>query len=440
MKQFENVLQERIDMYTRLIKEVEESPATIVPRSTKLLYELNRDWLEAKLNCARAGRPMGEGSSAFIGLFRSMGLEHMDFPDVVDYTERWAEYDLLLGRMGYPQQCCERIMGQLAMTEMGELPKPHIVANAGHSCDIHAFVRHDNATLFGIPTFYIDTNLNEDDKPHLADLDYVVEQLGEFIEWAESKVPGIKYDEGKAREIYEMMSQGEKYRHEIFQLIKHVPCPVPPRLKDVNRMLLFDATRFPDMKKANEYLRLSRDELGEKVAKGQGPYDEERLRLLWAGEPIVNTDVVDVGKLLMQRKVAMPLCIKGEATSFTGIGWRPLGEVSEYGIVLSPLQATARELTRRSRNGAGKRWVNITVDVARAIGAHGIIHFNLVGCTPTRGMDSVVADRAEKELGIPTLKIEGRLYDQQFYVKARFEEALSAFIDKCFDWAGKPRQ
>ncbi len=440
-KLYENVLEEQIEKLTLRSREIEESSDPTVLRSNKLLDELHKEKLEVQLNAWRRGKPTIEAEAAFIRLCRAMGLEPFDFPEMVDQVARYADYKLIVEKLGFPEKCCERSVTQLAMCDAGDLPKPHIMVATGGACDVHKFDRPSLAILFNLPLFYMDVPLNESDKPNLPNLNYIANQLGEFIEWAEKKVPGVKYDEDKLIEMQEMDAIGERYYREIYQLMKHVPCPIGPLDKHRKRIMSFVPSRWGNMQKAIEYLRVLRNELRDRVASGKGPYPEERLRLLWSGE-CPQLGILELGKLLMKRKVAMPIVVDGYGMRLLGRGWGSRSEGTEYGdgVKLSPLQIEAAKFASKGWCGPGKRWVNMTLHLARDIGAQGIVYFNVIGCTPMNSMGPVVAERAEKELGIPVLNFEGRLLDPEYMSIERFEETLSSFIDKCFDWAGRPRQ
>ncbi len=426
-----NFYEKQIEDYTHKIKRMEESPDPTNLRSTKLLYELERGLAQERLDAWKQGKPLIEGHNACNALFRSMGLQTISFPSTVDDVTDYSQYQAILERMGFPEKCCERAHTQLAMLEMGELPIPHVIFNSGHGCDADRLVRASIARWFKVPVFYIDVKLNRET---LADIRYVADQLGEFTEWAEKKVPGVKFNEDRFREIQEINAVGCKYMREIYRMRKQVPCPISP--EDGFRHVR-ESSRYSNVKKGNEYLRACRDELGERVASGKGPYQEERLRLLWAGE---EPKYFDPGRILLGRKVALPQQIIGHPSLRFVLRFAPHGEVSEYGVNLSPLEEEARQIDSAFWGGWANLWLNITLDAARDIGAHGIIHHLTVGCTPVQGIGSVLAGRAEKELGIPVFNVEGRLLDKEYRSQEQWDEILSSFVDKCFDWAGRPRQ
>ncbi|MBI4317229.1 MAG: 2-hydroxyacyl-CoA dehydratase [Chloroflexi bacterium] len=433
-------LEALIQEVARRIKRVEESPgSTLVDRA---LLEVTKERLEDQLDAWRQGRPSIDGEGCRSALFRSMGF----LPTMYTTTYKFSPSDFrddiaTVEKLGLPaDKLCDKVVTQLAMRSADSAPKPDAILADSHGCDNdHKYYARVQGDLFNIPVFFVDVPLHEDDKVTLTSINYVAEQYGEFIEWAEKTVPGVKYDEDKHIEALEMDAIARSYCRDIYQLLKHVPCPCDPRDALGQWFSQFLPSRFPNMRKAAECIRHFRDQLGERVASGKGPYPEERLRLLWAGMSH-DLQVLDPRNLLLERRVALPMVVIGYTKVLNGLRGSLFGEVSEYGVKLSPLQHEASEACASCWGGPGKRWVNDALDVARDLGTHGIIHFQLVGCTPGRGMGSVLAERADKELGIPTLNLEGRYLDRDYMSQERFEEILSTFIDQCFDRAGKPRQ
>ncbi len=436
-------LEELIKGFARRIKEIEETSGPRDVRADKLLLELKKERLEVQLDGLQRGRPTIEGTGNWSRFFQSMGfMPSMNTVAAEFSAPSFDEHKAIVERMGFPaDKICDKVVSQLAMRDMDAVPKPDVMLVDSHGCDNdHKYHARMQADLFNIPAFFINIPLHEDDKPTLASLNYIANQLGEFIEWAEKKFPGIiKYDEARHIEMLEASATGLKYLQDIYQLLKHVPCPIAPMDMLARFVNGFQVARFPNMQKALEYLRVFRDAVGERVASGKSPYPEERLRLLWAGQTH-DLQTLNPSKLLVERKVALPMTLVGNSPKHFGVRGVPYNEMSEYGVVLSPLQEEADHASASCWGGPGKRWVKEALNAARHIGAHGIIHFQLIGCTPMRGMGSVIAERADKELGIPTLNFEGRYLDRDYMTQEHFEEILSAFIDKCFDRAGKPRQ
>ncbi len=433
-------LDQQIKIMARRIKRIEESPDPDLLRSNKLMYELEKERAEHMKDAWQQGKHFAS-TRGYECLLRSMGFEWGNFAHMVDRNKRYPELKATLEKLGFPEKCCDRTVATLALVGLSELPKPDICLISSHGCDSHCLTMGTEARYHDVPTFFLDIPLDFEDKVGLNTLNYIADQLGEFIEWAEKKVPGIKYDEGRHREFLDIEAIGEKYLSEIYQLRKKVPCPIAPL--DAFRIEV-QPTRYPNMQKVLEYLRISRDELGERVASGKGPLSEERLRLLWAASgPYAQN--FNPWRLFKERKVAMPLLMHGNAMKRFGAGSgtshalrsEVLDDVGEYGVKLSPLQVEASDPDRTSWGGPGKRWITAIVDVARDLGAHGIVQFLQVGCTPVHGLGSMLAERAKKELNIPVLNVEGREMDKDYMTQGQFEQILSPFMDKCFSWAGK---
>ncbi len=434
-----NFYEQDIQELTRRIKEAEKSPDPSLLRSNKLYYELQKERTEAEIDALKRGKPLAEGRR-IESLLRAMGFQWITFAQNADRATGFSEYKTIIEKQGFPEKFCDRAVAALAMCDVGDQPIPQIIFNPIHACDAHWLVDAALARWHNVPVFNLDVGVgSEDDKVDIDSLNYIADQLGEFIEWAEKKVPGIKYDKDKHIEIMEMDAIGHKYIGEIYQLKKHVPCPIAAQdAFTVRRFPRF----YPNMQKANEYLRTLRDELGERVASGKGPYPEERLRLIWATGANHSglKHEIKPWRLLVKRKVGMPIMFRGTTAREIGLKYAPYGEVSDYGIKLSPLQEEAKWLDRIAWGGPGKRWINDLMDIARDVGAHGIVHHLLIGCTPILGIGTMLEERAKNELGIPVLNIEGRQMDKDYMSQEEFDETLSRFIDKCFDWAGRPRQ
>jgi poly(A) polymerase Pap1 len=61
----------------------------------------------------------------------------------------------------------------------------------------------------------------------------------------------------------------------------------------------------------------------------------------------------------------------------------------------------------------------------------GIIYFLQWGCPASNNLGKVIADTAEKELGIPTLLIEGRMLESSMFDKKDFYSRMEDFLEIC---------
>jgi hypothetical protein len=188
---------------------------------------------------------------------------------------------------------------------------------------------------------------------------------------------------------------------------------------------------FPVPEKAVEWARQYTEEIGEKVARGEGalpPGVEERLRFVWSNTGPFHHDPFS---WLADRGVSIPT---SQMTIYEG--WRngrePIWGDPWHGRKLTPLEEEARQLDY-VWGRLGEQWVQTHLDSCRDLHLDGIIYFVQWGCTVTNNLGSVLADVAERELGIPTLQIEGRQLDETSWDEADFFGKLEEFIEIALD-------
>ena len=79
----------------------------------------------------------------------------------------------------------------------------------------------------------------------------------------------------------------------------------------------------------------------------------------------------------------------------------------------------------------GDTWVQMHLHSCQELHLDGIVYFLQWGCPTTNNLGKVVSDVAEKELGIPTLLIEGRMLEKSNYDEKDFQAKLADFVDIC---------
>ena len=69
--------------------------------------------------------------------------------------------------------------------------------------------------------------------------------------------------------------------------------------------------------------------------------------------------------------------------------------------------------------------------VCRDLEIDAIINYNMLGCCATLGLKKWVEEAAEKELGIPTLQLEGKEWDSNYASEATITAKLDEFARMC---------
>ena len=105
-------------------------------------------------------------------------------------------------------------------------------------------------------------------------------------------------------------------------------------------------------------------------------------------------------------------------------------DIQEFGKQLTPLEEEGRD-QYNSWGSLGSAWVDDIINCCRDLNIDGIVQWMQVGCPTTMGLGKVVSDRAENELGILTLNLEGRMIEADAYNPDVDEAKLGEFVELC---------
>jgi len=410
----------------RRLKNIKENPDPTKPKSNILLYECDRDFRQEQLDALKSGKPF-----AYVhhNMTRAMGFVPWDGVRAADrsYGERARKYFDIIRQEGMAEHTCDRTIMLIPMVLRGDFPRPDFLMITNRECLPIYLAFKLVATLKNVPHFFIDRKFESYARRESeVDLKYVTDQLGEMIEYAEAKVPGCKYDEDKLIEMQYYNREYMKHDRELWKLRANIPCPVSGR-ESFRELTL--PSQYPDPAKIVEWMRQYVEEIGEKVAKGQSALPdggEEKLRLLWS---ISGPFFADPFSWLEKRGVSIPAA---EMTVYNS--WRsgrsPIWGDPWKGRKATPLEEEARELDYLWGR-LGKNWIQTNLDSCRDLKLDGIVYFMQWGCSVTNGLGQMMAEMSEKELGIPTLLIEGRMLDESVFDKKDFFDRLEEFLGIC---------
>jgi len=352
-------------------------------------------------------------------LVRAMGFAPSSFtvgahaaPDPMRYLD-------LARSKGLPvDNSCDMTALPFAMSECGELAKEDLLVCDQHACTpmmlAAVFMKHSQ----GSHSFSIDLGFEENE----ANLKHVTDQLYELIEFAERSFPGIiKYDESKLIEMQAYDEEARRFYMEMYEMRKHKPSPIAG--KDA-----FGGGYQTLTAKGVEYARARRDEMAERIEKGQAGVPGEKLRILWA---VTRPFFMDPFKVLAKRKAAVIYFYSGPSALVT-----PLPKPEYYNRRLSPLEKVAAVAAASMWGGTGRKWVDNMIWIARDLDVDAIVNYNMLGCTATLGLRKLVEEKAEKELGIPVLQLEGKQHDMTYANEATISAKLDEFIQMCLSRKG----
>lgn len=408
----------------RRVAKIKANPDPTKLQATGMLYELELELRARELQAWKEGRPFCFGPN-IPALITAMGFQYLPVQNEADRVTNADHYFNVLRAHGYPDHHCDRTIIGVGMVLSGDIPVPAMTIAVNQACDPIMLMGHTIGQFYSPHHYCIDIDAVHDGSSERL-LGYVTQQLGEWIEFAESRVPGIKYDEERLLELTEMDRQACAYLRDIYELRKRSPCPVSGQ--DVFR-LPRNPSQYPNPEKVVQYFRVLRDEIGERAAKGVGAVKEEKVRIMWT---ITAPFFADVFKILEEQGASVVHFQVGGAARFFGAkGY--YGDDSEYGRKLSPLEDQARVLTLNSWAGLANRWVDDMVYFCKELGVDGIVNFEQWGCVAAVLTRKVVQDRIEAELNIPNLFIEGRNLDTSTFDVKAFRDRMEQFVGVCID-------
>lgn len=318
-----------------------------------------------------------------------------------------AKYIELAETAGFSVDVCSSIRAEVGVALSGELPKPDLLITNSEVCDGYGpwqFV----AEQFGIPIYKIDTPYFDGDDA----VDYMVKEYSRLIAFLEDKT-GEKVPLEKIDQVFREDLEAAEYNREINELRKTIPTPMKGR--DAMRLMGGGQTR--GHARSIPYLKALVDEVKGRVARGEGAVPEEKYRLLWCQTPPFYVDLTT----WMEEKYGAVVAFNDPHKE---VWWEP-GEYDDMPV----LEAMARQFIADPWNGPSERRTSTLVQNAKEYSVHGAVHFNQWGCRVSAGHARMLADRLEKEVGVPTLIIDGDYMDFRNYSDTQVKTRLSTFLE-----------
>lgn len=405
------------------IKRLEENPDPHRLRANKMRYELELEESLAVLRAWKEGRPLSNGGDMTAGILtKAMGFVPAGSVGAAFQTMTPEKYLEHARKRGLPvDRSCDMTMMPFSMMETGDLPLEDIAICDQHACTPMMLRGIYMAAKGEILTYFIDIPLEQNDEA----IEYVAGQLEEFIEFAEKRFrnEGIRYDEDKLVELLDIRDRMQAINVEVYELLKVRPCPIGGY--DVFLLVGIDSPS----KKALEYYEARRDEIKERVEKGIAAVPNEKVRLMWT---TTRPFFMDPFSVLANHGANVCFFYSGPVGTWAPFPGRRFWKKSN----LKPLERVAAHALSDQWAHLGSNWVEPMIWICRDLGIDGIINYNMVGCVATLGLRRLIEEKAERELGIPTLQLEGKQWDSAFMSAEKIAEKLEQFAEICIEMGG----
>jgi len=407
------------------ISKIEASPDPTKLLSNKLRYELERDKMLEEIHAFEGGQLIGH-SVCGIGarLFVAMGAHYIHPSITADSVfSPYARQLLDIGvKLGFPERGCERTILPIAAIADKQMPPPSFTVATTDSCDWMAHECEAIARMVGCPSYTIDTSPIHDEKG----LNYITDQMYEMVDYLHKKVPGLRSFADSEEDLAVLQERyGKMFGHirEVYKFMMHVPSPLPNG--ETFRIPWLDRLPKNGLDKSETYFRMFRDEVGERVVKKIEGVPGERLRIMLAVSGPFYSDLL---KYLEKRQIAMVVVYNGLVPSYVGVA-PSMFDKNVFGRKLSPMEVEARRQQDISWGSMGEIWAEHGVRLCQAFQCDAILYLLQSGCTPTLGTWKLLAEKAEKELGIPTLAYDGRMMISDEYDEKKLHDLVDIFFE-----------
>lgn len=299
-------------------------------------------------------------------------------------------------------------------------PRPDFMVGLGCMCDSLSKSGAVMAEKLGLPFFLLDAPRGLKITPEGEQvveqeyIEYYADQYHELASFLEG-LTGRPLDEDKLAETCRQANRALDLWEEISQLRRISPCPMGALDEAVS---LFVPMALLGTEEAVEFLESVKEEVQERVARGQGVVEVERRRLLILGGPAWWYDL-------------------GLFNAFEELGAVPVKHELDVGWAAGRLDPAdpARSWAERLIRNYG------TIDLLSARIAHvrrliadyradGLVIFSHWGCRVLSGQNLAIKETIYRELGLPTLILDGDLADDRHRAsRQQDQDKIEQFVE-----------
>ncbi|MCD8217091.1 MAG: 2-hydroxyacyl-CoA dehydratase family protein [Clostridiales bacterium] len=408
----------------------EQNRQFLPPRSVRAEAEGAQLELETLLwirDEIKAGTPL---VSAFFRptLTRAMGMIPVSYPWLVmNAVEKAAEYRKSVGRLGMPEYSCDHLILPNTAILCGDAPKPALVISTYGECPAITHGFKFMAAKMGVPEFSIDVPVDYKEE----NIRYLAEQIEKLVQFAESEVPGVKYDRDRHRKL--LQQDGEYYRESARQWLTRSTRPFHLNYFDSAMGVPMGAARLPSLMYnsagALEYVKHKTRDIEELAATVPADFsDRQKLRIFIVLAAPVYVNPVRIMNLLNEYNAVVVGNYAG-VNSFMCGARAPIGDEQEFGRKLSPFEEEARMMLGFGWRQRGQVWVDEILSNVVFTKANAVLVEQWTDCACTNSLAKVVADAVEKECGVPVGVISHKMQDPSSMSEEEYLARFREFLD-----------
>jgi benzoyl-CoA reductase/2-hydroxyglutaryl-CoA dehydratase subunit BcrC/BadD/HgdB len=264
-----------------------------------------------------------------------------------------------------------------------------------------------------VPMFLLDAPFQHERGPSDHAIQYVAAQLEELISWVAHHT-GRKLNDKKFHQALHLSNQAVTMWREIRELCQARPSPLnaPDLFITMAPIVVLRGTQD-----AVTFYRKLKDEVEERVERGEGAILEERYRLLW--------DNIAIWYRLY--RFFRPFMDAG--VCFVTDGYTNAWATAEPVDLDDPLPSMARALQAVYINLDLETRATIVADLAQRFDVDGMVMHANWSCKPFSLTQSDIQATLRERMSLPTLVLEADMCDSRRYNEGAAKERIAAFLE-----------
>ncbi len=292
-----------------------------------------------------------------------------------------------------------------------DIPKPDFVIISDQGCTEWYEWGDDVSKRFGVPMFtvHVPCVWEGDGREEVA---YTVGQLKEMNTFVED-ITHRRQNWDKLTDIISVARQAQLFRDEAQQLCRNVPSPASIFDWATALGAVFNCWGQPE---SVETYQAMKQEMEERVAKGEGAVMGEKYRLAWDGMIVWP----------MFGHLAKKLAAAGACTVTSAYMW---GFFPELMSPDNTLESISRNLTEVWCNRSLDFQIENVTALCQEYGIDGLICHAHYTCRALCGQQLELMDAVTRRLGIPGMVLEADVGDETFYSDAQVDTRLGALLE-----------
>ncbi len=344
---------------------------------------------------------------------------------------RSREYISLAEKLGHSEDVCTYVKCDIGMMKSGNvgptgqhLPDPDLLLLSYTGC--FTFMKWFELLReeYGAPVAMLHVPYQADGVVTDAMREYVVKQLREKVIPALEEVSGKAYDEDRLKELLARSARAEEDLVWVLRSARHRPSPIDGYFGGVYYIgPIFSA--FRGTEDAEEYYRMLRAEVEERIARGRGPVtpvgelEEERFRVVVEGPPNW-THFREFWEMFVEEGAVVVASTYAKVGGVYDLGFRhdpsrPLESLAEYCL------GCYTNLNLPSR-------VEMLVRYVEEYEADGFLINSIKSCNSFSAGQLTILREVEHRTGKPGGFIESDLVDPRYFSPANIRTRLESYF------------